>query len=88
MALNPGVRRRRINNCRRKVAYETLADAKAAAKLVRKLIKEMIVYYQCPHNRTHFHIGHPDKKPGRDKAIRSENVSKKCSEKIPREAET
>lgn len=61
MAKKPGRRRRDVQNCRRKIAYETWRDAKQAAKLVRQLISELVLPYPCPlPHRNHFHIGHPD----------------------------
>jgi hypothetical protein len=62
MATKPGIRRRDIQNCRRKIPYETFKDAKHAARLVRQLIHELVLPYACPLNRGthgHFHIGHP-----------------------------
>lgn len=64
MSTKPGVRRRDINNHRRKISYETFQDARKAARLVRQLINEVVLAYPCPLPRNqfapHFHIGHPD----------------------------
>lgn len=61
MATRPGRRRRDIQNCRRKVAYENLREARKAARLVRQLIHELVLAYPCPiPGNHHAHIGHPD----------------------------
>lgn len=62
MATKAGRRRRDLQNCRRKIAYETFRDAKLAARLVRQLISELVLAYPCPLARGtqgHYHIGHP-----------------------------
>lgn len=68
MATKPGVRRRDIQNCRRKIPYETFKDAKYAARLVRQLIHELVLPYECPLPwARHFHIGHPHRLMDNDK---------------------
>lgn len=60
MATKPGRRRRDVQNCRRKVAYDTFRDAKQRAKLVRQLIHELVLPYKCPlPYMNHYHLGHP-----------------------------
>lgn len=68
MAKVQGITRRDENNCRRKIAYETVRDAKLRAKLVRQLIHEMVLAYRCPlsyyRKQPHWHIGHPQQLNG------------------------
>lgn len=65
MATKAGIRRRAEANCRRKIPYETFADAKRSARLVRQLIHELVLPYACPLPWTrHFHLGHPPKLNG------------------------
>ena len=60
MAKAPGVRRRDINNCRRKIPYRDMREARKAARLVRQLIHELVLAYPCPlPSANHAHIGHP-----------------------------
>jgi hypothetical protein len=74
MATKPGRRRRDVQNCRRKIAYESWKDAKLAARLVRQLIHELVLPYACPlpkhWNQRHWHIGHPDLLSENDKRTR------------------
>jgi hypothetical protein len=58
----PSRKRRDIVNCRRKLKYASLREAKAAAKRVKKMINQMIIWYSCPlryKKQPHWHIGHP-----------------------------
>jgi hypothetical protein len=86
MATKAGIRRRNQNNCRRKIPYETLKDAKDRARLVRQLIHEVVLAYRCPLSGkpgfgSHWHIGHPP-----DKRDLSDNdvISGKHVEEVPK----